>query len=194
MTLSDLLTALDAIAPQKASSEEVGDAHIAAFIASHLNLTREIKLSELRLLPEFAMHHGLIMLKLLSQAQSKSDEDSLKGLSHWIAARLLPLLGNMHSRVRKLRLQTDLRATAARGSLPAIAALLLSPQAFEADTRDFEAAMANYASLNERIKALKSNAGLPFYASMQGRGFGQSVAYCVCLATVYFTIKSCFHL
>lgn len=193
MTLSEALVALDNVAAQNAS-HEVGDAHLAAFITNRLDLNREIKLQELNTSAELMKNHSLVMLKILAHAQSKAKEGPLKGLSYWFAARLLPLLDGMHSRARQRRLRTELQSIAAKGVLENISGLLLSAQGFEADGRDFNLAVADYAARRNHIAALKNPSDLAYYANIKGRGIAQSIAYSVCLATVYITLKSYFHI
>jgi hypothetical protein len=100
----------------------------------------------------------------------------------------------MRSRAKQTKLQKELRALANKGSITEIATLLLSTQAFETDMRDFKKASADYQALKQHITALKSTKGLAHQASIKGRGIGQSIAYSVCLATVYITLKSYFHI
>jgi hypothetical protein len=137
---------------------------------------------------------ALIMLSLLSLAQHKSGEKSLKGLSHWMALKLLPLLDEMHSRARQHKLQVEMQAAAVKGSLETISDLLLSPRGFEADARDFQRALADYAERKRQIAALQGMSGLMQEAGRKGRGIAQSLAYGICIATVYVTLKSYFNL
>lgn len=193
-TLAELMVALDAAARDKAANDELGDAHIAAFVASRLDLAREIKLSELQAIPKLTTNTTLIMLKLLAQGQRKSGEHSLKGLSHWLALKLLPLLDDMRSRVRQRKLAVDLRDAANTGSLEAIADLFLGSHVFESDIRDFQASAAEYASRKNQIAMLKGKTGLIHEAGLTGLGVAQSIAYATCITTVYVALKSYFNL
>lgn len=193
-TLAELLAALDILSVQKAAGEEVLDRHIAAFIASRLELDREIHISELQALPTLKSDPTLIALRLFARAQSRSGVTSLKGLTHWLGMRLLPLLGSMHNRTRQRKLQADLRAAASKGSLEAIASLILTPVVFEADRRDFRKAAVDYAQRDKRIAVLKGTVGIAPQADTKGYSVAQSIAYGICIATIYTTLKAYFHL
>lgn len=193
MDLADLLHALDTVAAQKAAQEDCMDRHIAGFIASRLEVSKEIRITELDAVPGLKTHPKLIGLKLLMRAQLKAGEPVLKGLSHWVAARLFPLLDTIHKRSLRHKLQANLRDAAGRGSLQAIATILLDPLIFVTDYNDFQKASAAYAERTRQIDELKTHTYLARHARMAGRGIAQTVAYTLCLATVYITFKSYFH-
>lgn len=193
-TISEALTALDAVARDKAVAEDFNDTHVATFLASKLDLSRELKLHEVQSVPRLASNPTLVMLKLIAQAQHRSSEHVLKGLSHWVALRLLPLLDDIHSRARAQKLRTDLRTAANKGSLEAIAEVFLGSGIFNADARDFKKASADYTARRQQIAAMQGTAGLVHHADIKGRGVAQSIAYGICIASVYVTIKSFFNL
>jgi hypothetical protein len=194
LTLAELMEALDAAAREKAASDEPGDAHIQAFIASRLDMNREIKLHEMQSLPKLMTHPTLVMLKLLAFAQRKSGGKALQGLTHWIALKLLPLLDDMHHPSKRQKMSSDLRDAANTGSLEAVADLFFGGRTFEADIRDFQRAAADYAARKNQIATLKGASGLIHQAGVKGLGVAQSIAYGSCIATVYFTLKSYFSL
>jgi hypothetical protein len=194
MTLADMLSALDAVSPQKAAAEGIDERHVAAFIASRLDMGREIDLPELRALPALKSNPTLIMLKLLVKAQRKAGGQSLRGLVHWLALKLLPLFADIHSRSRQRKLQAALRAVTAKGSLEALSDLFMGDAGFEADRREFQRAADDYAARKRNIALLKGTAGLTRHADLKGHGVAQSIAYGICITTVYFTLKAYFHL
>jgi len=193
-TLAEMLTALDTLSTQKAATEDAGDRHIAAFIASRLNLDKELRVPEVQASPSLKANFTLVMLKLLAKAQHKAGDTPFKGLTHWLAIKLLPLLGGMHSRVRQRKLQADLRAAVTRGSIEELADMFISSASFDADRREFQKASADYAERKKRIATLQGTTGLSHQASVKGHSVAQSIAYSVCIATVYVTLKACFRL
>ena len=72
--------------------------------------------------------------------------------------------------------------------------IVLHPASFDEDRRGFQMAAADYALLKKRITMLGSTEGISLQAGMKGHGVAQSVAYGICLATVYVNLKSYFHL
>ena len=191
--LTEALVALDEEARQR-SPEELNEAHLAAFLASRLDLSQEIRIHELHGLPRLTANGTLIMLKLMAQAQRKTSERELKGLANWFGLKLLPLLDGMHSKSRQRKLQGDIKAIAARGSLEGLADLFFQSRMLEGDMRDFQKAVADYAARKQQIDMLERTSGLVAYAGEKGRGVAQSLAFGICIATVYMTLKTYFNL
>jgi hypothetical protein len=193
MDISGLLSALDTIAPQKNAQDEVMDRHCSAFLTSKLNISNEVRINELNTFPELADNPKLITLKLLLYAQHKAGEPLLKGLACWIALQTLPLLNHIHKRSLRRTLQADLREATSQGTLQAIANVMFNVDIYVADHNEFQKATQDYAARNLQITELKNQTYLARHARMAGRGIAQTVAYGICLATVYFTLRSFFH-
>ncbi len=132
-------------------------------------------------------------LKLLARAQQKADGLVLKGLGYWSAIRLLPLLGTIHKRSVRRKLQADMKDIAGKGSLPTIANMMFNPDLFVKDYTGFKNAVAEHTMREAQIIELKNHKYLARHARMAGRGIAQTIAYSVCLATIYYTFKSYFH-
>jgi hypothetical protein len=192
-TLAELLSALDALAPQRAAQEDCIDTHIAAFVASKLDINKEVRLLELEIIPHMVSHPALIALKLFMLAQTKIRQPMLKGLSYWLAARLFPLLDNIHKRNRRRELQVELRDLSGQGTLQTLNDFFLNSNIFTNDMQHFQKTSEDYALRTAQINALKNNTYLARHSRMVGRGFAQSVAFSICFITVYFTLKSYFH-
>jgi hypothetical protein len=190
--LAELLQALDTIAPQRGPVEFCMDRHIAAFIASKLDISKEIRIHELDGLPELSKNPKLIALKLLMRAQHKAGEHPLKGLSYWVASQLFGLLDHIHKRTLRHKLQATLRDAASKGLLQTIAGIMLNSQLFRTDHEEFQQAVADYATRGIHIKENKNHVYLSRHSRIAGRGIAQTVAYGICLTTIYITLRSYF--
>jgi len=193
-TLQELMLALDKIAPQKAAQSDFMDRHIAGFIASKLEIKKEISINELAPLRNLATHSGLIGLKLLVRAENKiSTSTPLIGLSYWVVLQLLPIADTIHKRSTRKEFQDKLMAAAATGLLRNIANLLLNPDIFITDHNDFHVMAAQYTSRKAHITELKNHTLLLRHSRIAGRGIAQTFSYGICLTVAYYTLKSYFH-
>ena len=192
-TLEELLIIMDKIANEKGINEDFMDRHIAGFIANKLELAREVNLSEVSGVPELAKNNKLLSLKLLVRAQQKIGNNKLTGLGLWIAINLAPLFSNIHRRSQRKTLSSSLKIAANSGSLKAIGDIFLNPDVFVSDYEGFQRAKHEYSARKKHISELRNNTILARHSRMAGRGIAQTVAYSVCLATIYYTIKAHFH-
>jgi hypothetical protein len=192
-TLRELLLALDALAQQKAGEEEFMDRHIAGFIAAKLDIGKEVKIGELEVIPKLGSHAGLIGLRMLIRAQAKADDVPLRGLCYWAAVSLLPLIGDIHKRSIREKLEKELLEAASTGTLKNIAMLLLDPEVFIADYNGFLKVSMEYHQRKTQITELKNNTLLMRHSRIAGRGIAQTVAYGVALLAVYYTLKAYLH-
>ncbi len=191
--LSEVLYALNIVAPQRSANDDFVDRHTAGFIASKLDIGKELRIHELDVIPNLATNPKLIGLKLLMRAQTKTDMDDLTGLGFWIAIRLFSLFDTIHRASQRRQIYNNLRDVAVSGTINDIGELFLKPEVFVADYTGFNSAVAEYKMRKAHIADLKSNNSLIRQSRMAGRGIAQTLAYSLCLATVYFTLKSYFH-
>jgi len=191
--LRDLMIALDMLAQGKTAQDDCMDRHIAGFIAARLDIGKEIRISELDVIRRLASHPALVGLKLFIRAQNKIDNILLPGLAYWMVLRLMPLVDAIHKRSERRKLKKQLAETAASGLLKDIAAMLLNPEVFVADHNEFQKAVSVYQQTRKHITELKSNTLLMRYSRMTGRFIAQVIAYVVCLATMYYTMRMYWH-
>ncbi|MEI7669014.1 MAG: hypothetical protein WCJ33_02920, partial [Pseudomonadota bacterium] len=187
--LNDLLIALDVVASQKSGDEDFMDRHLSAFISSKLEITREQKIPELDAIPKLASNNSLIGLKLLIRAQSKANVPPLRGLSYWIAIRLMPLISNIHKRSLRQKFYKDLMNATASGSLKEIGDLFFNPEVFVSDHLGFQNALSMYAIRKMQINDLRNNNVLIRHSQVAGRGIAQITAYGICLSALYYSLK-----
>jgi len=192
-TLREMMIALDMCAAQRAAQDDFIDRHIAAFITSKLEIGKEVRVTELDVIPNLSMHTGLIGLKLLIKAQNKVDISEFYGLCAWVAMKLMPLVGTIHKRSVRKAFRKDLMAAVASGRLRNISNLLLNPAVFVTDHNDFYHALAVYKHRKQQIAELNNPKILMRHSRMAGRGIAQIISYGVCLTTVYYTLKAYLH-
>jgi len=179
-TLPDLLKALDQLAPTLSRDKDPIDAHIAAFIASRLNINHDIRLNELRSHPILAKSHALIALKLLAAAQRKSRLSHLSGLTHWLALRILPLLGEIRSKTLKRKILTLLEKTAKAGSLPKMAEVFIESGYNAVEESAFLQASRKYKANANDILYYQN----PEVIEAHSRRLGTNMAHYVALAAL----------
>jgi eukaryotic-like serine/threonine-protein kinase len=193
-TLPEIIYALDVISTtQKASETDFMDTHIAAFIASKLELGKEIRVHELDAIKELAANPKLVALKLFARVQHSVGSPSVKGLTHWIVLRLFPMLDYIHRRNVRHHIQHQLKDAASSGMIGKVTDILLSPEAFVNDYNAFRKAVSAYTTRKYQIARLKDPRERTKHARMVGRGLAQTLAYGTSAFTIYFTLRSYYH-
>lgn len=194
-SLRDMFFALDTLAPQQRATEtDFMDTHISAFIASRLELSKEIRIHELDDIPELASNPNLVSLKLLMRTQHAIGGKPAKGLSHWVALRLFKMPDFIHRRQVRHQMQRSLQDAAATGSMAAIAQVLMNSNIFVSDYVGFKKAVSSYASRKYQIAKLQDPRERSKHARMVGRGLAQTLAYGTSLFTVYFTLRAYYNI
>lgn len=194
-TLRELITALDmASANPRVFANDFMDSHLAAFAASKLELNKEMRVHELDSVRDLASHSGLIALKLLARAQSISKSPEANGLTHWISLQLFPLFDRIHRRTIRQKIKGQLVEAAQSGRIGYIADVMLNPNLFVADHQGFQRASALYAARKYQIAKLNDPRERARHARMVGRGLAQTLAYGTSLFTIYFTLRSYYHI
>ncbi|HEU5047152.1 MAG TPA: hypothetical protein VFT64_04830 [Rickettsiales bacterium] len=192
-TLAELLEKLNIVAKQRAEQDDFMDRHIGGFIASRLDMGKEVRVTELDVLPKLAANPGLVGLKLLLRAQNKVENTIFPGLCTWVALKLEPILDNIHKRAIRTNMQKELVQAVATGNLKKIERLMLNANLFINDYNNFHDAMAAYQQRREQIASLKDGTVLRRHARIVGRGVSQTVSFGVCLLTIYYTLRMYFH-
>jgi serine/threonine protein kinase len=143
-SLPEMLKALDRLAPRLSDTNDPIDKHIAAFIASHLNIQHDIHLTSLSSHPTLAKSHVMIALKLLATAQHRTGIPHLPGLTNWLAIRILPLLDVIRSRTLKRKLIAMLANSARSGNIVKMEELLIESGYSQAETNAYQQAINNF--------------------------------------------------
>lgn len=189
MTLEELLLALDHIARDKNKDNTPIDRHIAGFIASRIDLGKEIKIAELASMPHLASHPKLVGLRLLGLAQEKAKKSNLPGLAHWAALEAWPLFESIHNRSMRKRLQADLKRKAQTGQIDQILLLLANTDITRKDTNGFQRAQQRFHRNAARIVALKDKEMHRRNAEQLGHKLSMLVSYVALCATLYIIAR-----
>lgn len=184
-SLTELLRHLDKIAPGFAGNQDPIDVHIAAFMASKLAITTDIKLYDLSAKPEIASNKALIALKLFAVAQHRSGNIDLSGLTHWVVQRAIPsvqLLNSQTVRSRTLQMMLD---KALEGRTQLLSDLLLDGEIINVDQNGYQKAVTNYQRNAERIEAYKKGSNLDYDSAHLGYIIAKIFAYMAFLMSIY---------
>lgn len=182
-SLSSMLKALDKLAPQLSQNNDPIDKHIAAFIASHLNIQHEIHLTSLSAQPILAKNQVMIALKILAAAQQKSGISYLPGLTNWLALRILPLLDVIRSKTLKRKLVTMLSNAARSGSTQKMAEIIIESGYAQAEASAFQQAVQNFKqNANDIIYYNKKE-----MIEIHSRQLGARMAHYIALAALLFS-------
>ena len=182
-TLPALLKTLDALAPTLSRDKDPIDAHIAAFIASRLNINHEVNLNELTSHKDLAKNPTMVALKLLAAAQRKTQINNLSGLTHWIAIRILPLLDTIRSKTQKRKMLIMLEKTANGGSLLKMAEIFIESGYAAAETNAFNHAVIKFRKNSEDIVYFSRQDILEHLS----KKFGTVMAHRMALAALAFS-------
>lgn len=186
-SLSTMLKALDKLAPKLAQNSDPIDKHIAAFIASHLNIQHEIHLTSLSAQPVLAKHQVMIALKILAAAQQRTGLPHLPGLTNWLSLRILPLLDVIRSRSLKRKLLNMLANAARSGSTQKLAEVVIESGYAQAEASAFNQAVQNF----------KQNANSIVYYNkkemieIHSRQLGARMAHYIAIAALLFSFVVC---
>jgi len=187
-TLPQLLRQLDTMA-QGIDGDEIMDRHIAAFIASKLQIQNEIRLDALASIPALALNRNMLALYLISMAQQRVEPMRLPGLTHWFAIRLIPMMDNIHSRTLRQKMNHMLGNMAPLGLMQKIADLMITTDYAQADTNGFESAVVNYRKNAAQIANLKLPERLEHDTHRTGLNIATMFSYAGLVFSVIYIIK-----
>lgn len=184
----ELLKTLDAIAPMVASDATLVDRDIAAFIASKIDMSKVVRLTELASVPSLAFSEELVMLKLLAKAQQKHHKLQLLGLCAWAAMRVEKELDNIHNRVLRKRLKLRLKKLAQSGNLFEVLTAIINNDVIHRDLNDFTKAIALYELNTDRMDRLNNEDILVFKSKRMGGKMAMIISHFALFLTIYFTL------
>lgn len=175
LTPADVLQALDRVASDKAQEGGPVDRHIAAFLCSRLDVTKDVRVTDLSFAPALMTDPDLIALEILRHAQAKTGNPPLKSLSLWMASRLLRVTDQFHSRELQQSMRNDVMRAASSGILARLSEVILNTEIIRDDDEGYNYARAHYARLAVKIKKLESVEVL----TARSREWGNKLALCV---------------
>lgn len=171
-----LLPALERVAVSSARGRDPMDRHIAAFLI--VRDRRSEMLLESMSAPESSPRRGLAMLTLYGEMQNRYGPENLPGLAQWILPLLESSIRRYFGKALRDHLQKQIRETAERGHLGALARIVDNPQRLERDEQEFVAARLLYLSILKEINILEGkmasrdtvvrDVGTPLAATLSG--------------------------
>jgi hypothetical protein len=140
----------------KLSANDPVDRHIAAFLASKLELSQEIKLKMMRHMRDDRAKNQLIKLALLAFAQRKSNAGKLTGLANWIVGKIKFVVDSLHGKKNRKEINSEIKALAEAGNLEGILSLIINSDLFSKDSDSFSAAQREYSLYDNELKLIKA--------------------------------------
>lgn len=182
--IKELLTVLDGIA-EKEPDKAIMDEHIAGFIASKLNVKREIKVRALLNFPELIDNEAIRSLSILVLAHQSFPKLKIinigKALSQKIAG-LLDLIIN--SKNLRQHLNDSILECGESGNLAEILNIISNAKLIENDQKNFFRACKEVRFLNEQIKALSNKHNVKVVGKFYGSRITTLIAYLVLFISI----------
>ncbi|MFZ4542268.1 MAG: protein kinase domain-containing protein [Rickettsiales bacterium] len=191
-TAVDALKALDALAPTLGADTSLVDRHIAAFIASKIDMGKEIRIHDLSNVPLLADNQELVMLKLLAKAQQKNSKLPLVGLCTWAAMRIEKMIDTIHNRIIRKRLKLQLKKLAQNGNIYEVMTAIINTDVSFRDHDGFAKAIALHQINQDRMDRLKNEEILDYKAKRSGGKMAMIISYSILVITSYITISDMF--
>lgn len=187
--IADALKTLDALAHNLAPDTSFLDRHLTAFIASKLDMGKDIKLHDLVTIPALSKNGELIALKLLAKAQQKQDRMPLVGLSTWAAMRIEKMIDEIHNRVVRRKLKLQLKKLAATGNINDVLAAIVNRDIAMQDYDGFAHAIALHQINHNKIERFKNPRLIDYYAKTMGGRIAATISYVILAITSYVVMS-----
>jgi len=188
--LADLLRTLDALSSTLGSTESLVDRHLAGFIASKLEMSKEIKINELSGIPELSATLEPIALRLLSKAQQKMGKIPTTGLTAWAGMRIDMILNSIHNRVVRKRLKLQLKRVAMGGSVGELLGILTNRDMVTRDQEGFLLAISLFSVNQTRIGKLQDKSLIDFNAERLGGLISITIGYSILFVMGYLVLAN----
>lgn len=181
-TAPEALKALDAAAKNLAPDTSFMDRHLAAFIASKIDLAKEVRLLDLQTIPKLADNPELVVLKILARTQARYERLQLVGLATWAAMRVERMIDEIHNRVTRKELKLELKRLAQSGSLADVLSAVVNREIAVRDHEGFAKAIAMHQINNAKIDRFQN----PKSISKKANDLGGRLA--AAISAIGFTI------
>jgi len=155
-SLPDMLYTLDSLARTKGDSTSLTDRHLAAFVASHAGIMKEVAIKDFRHHAHLLQSPEILVMVIIAKAQEKTGLKQLKGLSYWAALRMLDLVKNIHSAQTRKLVCRDIATAADQGHVGYVLQALLNMKVLNGDLAGFEKAQKTFQINRARIGELKN--------------------------------------
>lgn len=155
-TAVEALKALDAIAKNLAPDTSFMDRHLAAFVASKVDLGKEVRLLDLQTIPTLAENAELVVLKILARVQARHERLQLVGLATWAAMRIEKMLDEIHNRTTRKELKLELKRLAQTGMLAEVLSAVVNRDIAVRDHEGYAKAIATHQINNAKIERFQN--------------------------------------
>lgn len=187
----ELLYLLESLPPEVTRAHDPVDAHIAAFLASKMDILKAINTS-VDQFPHLKDNKHLKALALLAHAQRKHNNPPLPHLTRWCAQRLKPVLNMMHSKSLRDEMIEEIDKLSLKGNLALLHKLLTNVRIIKEDVDGFRRARMKYLYNTRKIEQLNRKGTLEERAERMGQKFASLVAYTVFLITMVRLVQDYF--
>lgn len=191
-TALDALKTLDALAPQLGPDTSFADRHIAAFVASKIDIAKEVRIHDLESVPTLAGNPELIVMKLLAKAQQKTPRLQLVGLCTWAGMRIEKMIDEIHNRIIRKRLKLQLKKLAQTGNLYEVLTAIINTDVSARDHDGFAKAIALHQINHDRIDRLNNEELLDYKSKRAGGKMAMIISYAALVITSYITLTNMF--
>lgn len=182
------LRVLDSLALIHARDTSLLDRHLSAFLATAVNLNKEIKFAHLAKMPKLRDNPELKALRIISMAQEKVGNPRLVGLATWSAIRVEKLIEQIHNRRTRKKLKEKLKNAASSGLVSHTLNALTEGELTREDQAGFSKAVAVYDRNRNRIDSLSNPKTVEKMSKDMGGRISVFLAYLVLCITVYILI------
>jgi eukaryotic-like serine/threonine-protein kinase len=188
LTLKDALFTLEMIAKDAMRSHTLADRHLAAFIASKLDVSRELRVKELAGFSEFIREPNLLMLKLLEQAQKEAKIPVLRNLTLWVAHSLTPVIEQIKSKHTRENIAEQIKKAAVNGKLSSLSKIICDDIMIGKDMRDYYRAQQLHRYHKKKISDYQDGNKTEARAKYYGRQLSVTLGYIVLGASIFLMV------
>lgn len=171
-SVEELLKALDALALTHAKENMPMDRHIAAFLCSKMDISRDTRINNMSFRPALMNHPDLIALDLLRRAQERYNVPDLVGLSTWLAIRCLNVVDKYYNLPLRKNMKDALVKNVASGQLSHVCSVVMDQDLAQKDMQGFRQAAYDYIRHTQHIQDLNN----PFKIKIRAKEVGVKVA------------------
>ncbi|MCP5361187.1 MAG: hypothetical protein H6908_00890 [Hyphomicrobiales bacterium] len=191
--MANLMRYLDSVGKSTENREkEPLDRHIAAFIGSRVDLASEVRVRAIQRYPNLSKNPHVVMLALLTVAQSEAHTPKLTGLTAWMLYRLQSVFDALYSTSIRRELEQRLTAAARTGSLKKMYDILGEEKLIKRDSFGFREAKRQYQALQYKMLQLKSQRNTERLAYQKGLRVAVACSYIVFIITTLLILYRSF--
>lgn len=187
-SLGSLLNYLDVIAEANMGERDPMDRHIAAFIASKINLPDDIRIKGMTSFPEVMKNTQIQMLGLLALAQAQSKTRALKNLAEWLHIRLEGVVKMLHGKTVQRELERNLERASRDGNLTILFQHATDPAIFKRDRANYQEARMQHKNLSHQIAHLEHQKNIERKAYEYGLRVAVTISYLTCALSGLFML------